>query len=527
MDQTAMLNAGKTKSALIRVSYHQKAIERNGTLFQIRQMEAELNDILRNVAVANKLNIILQGSVTGPVPGMEYQDHLRDGLAALECLAPTGQQSTMAQFVQDFQQHFEGQTLPLLQALDPEAGIGYQHPEKEKNNPLLETLNIPYKSQILPDGTWTSAHSVLMEAWLKSKEDTPVIRLLENDLHRLKIKEGPQQILGMSVLFRITDNKVFIESAGGINAPALMGRFTVIDEEIQAAAQNMARQLEMQNPDIIFAELLHLADPHTDNVNRRAHIYQYELPVTAASTLPECKQIQLSDLYVKIVNSKVVLFSEKHQKAVIPRLTSAYNHGLNRLPLFRFLADIPYQYGRANLGLELRSLFPNLQFYARVEYKETILSLATWIITDDQLFELQQGEQGQTLTAFSKLSEAIKLPRYFSLAEGDQELVFDSEQTSELLFFLKCIRQKKEAVLKEFLHQPVVKQFNAYLLPREPIVLPAFQPQMVSYKNQRKYMPGSDWLYLKVYAPKIGVNRLLLRLSPLLARRYGKHRIQE
>jgi hypothetical protein len=80
-----------------------------------------------------------------------------------------------------------------------------------------------------------------------------------------------------------------------------MGRFTVADETIANAAQAMARQLELQNPDIICAELLHLADPHTDNINRRAHIYQYELPVTGASTLPETQQIQLSDLYMVVI----------------------------------------------------------------------------------------------------------------------------------------------------------------------------------------------------------------------------------
>ena len=37
----------------------------------------------------------------------------------------------------------------------------------------------------------------------------------------------------------------------------------------------MAQQLETENPDIIFAELLQLGDPHTDNINRRAAIYSY------------------------------------------------------------------------------------------------------------------------------------------------------------------------------------------------------------------------------------------------------------
>jgi len=489
-------------------------------------IEARENDLetLLPDFTGDKLSIILQRK-TNEVLEETYQDKLRAGMRALELLRPGESSPILSEFIHSFQQHFEGRTLPLLQALDPEAGVGYQQPEKEKSNPLLETLNIPLSSKAGRTATWSPAHTVLMECWLRDKSDDPMICLNEEDLERLKTVV-PQQLLGMSVLFRITENKVFIENAGGINAPALIGRFTLADEQIAKAAQAMARHLEAQNPDIIFAELLHLADPHTDNVNRRAPVYQYELPITAASTLPREQQLQLSDLYIRVVNNQVILFSEKHQKIVIPRLTSAYNHSLNKLPLFRFLADLAYQFGRSSLALDLRQLFPDLRFYPRVGYQESILCLATWILTEDQLNELQQA--GDTTQAFRALSAAIRLPRYFSLSEGDQELVFDGQSPRDIKFFSSCVRQKKEAVLKEYLEQPAVKQYNAYLLPSEPLVLPDLvKPARLNKHTQRKYVPGSEWLYLKIYAPKIGVNRLLLRLAPLLNKRYSGHKISQ
>jgi len=493
----------------------------------IEQLEGNLTALLpeKTGYIGEKLSIILKRDTISEGLATSYQETIRDGVAALEMLSPIGQSAAMTQFINSFQQHFEGQTLPLLQALDPEAGIGYQQPETEKNNTLLETLHIPYKSPSKETGYWSPAHSLLMEAWLRDKTGDPVIRLQDDELQMLKKKPAnAEPMLGMSVLFRITGDQVFIENAGGINAPALMGRFTVADEQITAAAQLMARQLEEQNPDFIFAELLHLSDPHTDNVNRRAHIYHYEIPVTAASTLPAAQQIQLSDLYLRIIQNKVFLFSEKHQKIVVPRLTSAYNHSLNKLPLFRFLADLPYQYGRSSLGLDLRQFFPNLHFYPRVEYKQSILSLATWVITGVQLHELQKEEN--PVQTFEASNTRLRLPKYFSLSEGDQELVFDSQSERDIHFFCQCIRQKKEVVLKEFFEQPAVRQYNAYLLPAEPLVL----PKPVSLKSRqpkikRKYVPGSEWLYLKVYAPRIGTNRLLLRLRSLISKRYGLHRI--
>jgi hypothetical protein len=356
----------------------------------------------------DQLSVILHRTLDNQAIDSRYQEHLNDGIYALDILSPKDRLPAMAQFISSYQQHFEGQHLPLLRALDPETGIGYQQPVPEMHNPLLETLNIAYKTSAGPSGDWTAAHSLIMETWLRnSKTDRPVIRLEEKEMQKLQSPGEQKQVLGLTVLFRVIDEKVFIESAGGINAPALMGRFTVVNDIVQEAATIMARQLELENPDIIFAELLHLADPHVDNVNRRESIYHYELPVTAVSTLPAERQLELSDLYVSIENNLAVLYSEKHGKRVIPRLTSAYNHSLNKLPLFRFLADLPYQYGRYNLALDLRLCFPNLSFYPRVEYRDTILSLATWVISAEQMNELQQQDAIQTVAAFKKLSSSI------------------------------------------------------------------------------------------------------------------------
>ena len=39
-------------------------------------------------------------------------------------------------------------------------------------------------------------------------------------------------------------------------------------------------------------------------------------------------------------------------------------------------------------------------------------------------------------------------------------------------------------------------------------------------KVKRKYLPGSEWLYLKIYTSKIGSKRLLLKIIPLIRRKY-------
>lgn len=524
--QTEVSNEFKTKLAALMAARETDA----GALTPagLRQLESQLDNLLPGTALPQeKLSVILKR--TGPPPPLAevYQEHLRDGLQALELLTPDSRPANLAGFIKSFRQHFEGQALPLLRALDPEAGIGYQLPERENSNPILETLHIPYRQQPAPSSGWSSTHALLFECWLRERSIQPVIRLQEADLEKLK-KGEDAPLTGMSVLFRVIGQEVLIENAGGTNAPALLGRFTFADPTITQAAEAMAAKLEALHPEVIFAELLHLSDAHIDNINRRASCYRYELPITAASVLPADRQLALADLYVAVVDEQVILYSQKHQKRVVPRLTSAYNHSINKLPLFRFLADLGYQHGRSNLALDLRQLFPGLSFYPRVIYRQAILSLASWILNESQLTRLL-SERAAAADEFNDLRRVLGLPRYFSLAEGDQELVFDADRPPDVKLFCDSVRHKKEATLKEYLEQPVVQQYNAYLLPAGP--LPSLRPMpLSSFKNtpkQRKFLPGSEWLYLKLYSPKIGVNRLLTGLAPLLRGRYAGKRIRQ
>jgi lantibiotic biosynthesis protein len=474
-----------------------------------------------------QLNVILGRELAGSVD-KKYQGQIADALFALDKLAAKDAVPNMEKFARTFQLHFEGQSLPLLAALDPETGIGYQDYAPESNNRLLETVNIQPNYSLKKALDWTAAHSYLLDCWQKIRDGAPpVIRLGHDELVNLKAGDESPPIQGLSILFRIVKDKIYLESAGGVNAPALMGRFTVTGTDIHEAACSIARAQEAVNPEIIFAELLHLADPHVDNVNRREKIWSWEIPVTATSLNEPAYQLELSDLHVSIENDKVVLRSLKHNKVVIPRLTSAYNHSNNRLPLFRFLADISYQFGRSNLLLDLRQFFPGISFYPSVEYKGTILHLATWIISEKEIASLQMAKHQDVIAAFEQISKARQLPDMFSLTEGDQQLTFNRDSAEDRLFFAACIKQKKEAVIKEYhrdeLENGFVNQFNAFIYSGEPISIPSMPRQaLLAGKQQRKFIPGSEWLYLKIYSSRIGASRLLFRIIPLLRRTY-KH----
>lgn len=491
---------------------------------------------------SNNLQVILHRKIQSATLDKKFQEKIRDGLFALDQLCPVETVPDMAQFVKAFQKDFEGQTLDLLYALDPEVGIGYSIPAPDKENQLLETLHIAAKRKKGQTSNWSPAHSYLLEQWHNTQgERVKVIRLYENGLTGLKSGSDSLNISGLSVLFRVYSDQLYLESAGGVNAPALMGRFTIADPEIAEAARQMAARQQADNPELLFAEILHLAGPHTDNVNRREPVWAHEIPVTAVSTLPEDRQLSLADLKIRIENNKVILYSEKHRKVVIPRLTSAYNHSIDKLPLFRFLADVSYQYSRFALDLDLRAFFPGLTYYPRVTYKNTILHLATWVIPEVQIRLLNQKETPDILANFRKVAGNLDLPPVFSLVEGDQQLVFYRDTEADIVFFSACIRQKNEVVLKEYLTEEknntliknqngraMASQFNAYLLPAKPmaIVPPDFTVPSAE-RIPRKFMPGSEWLYLKIYTSSFGVKRLLLKILSLIRRHYPHGQIKK
>jgi thiopeptide-type bacteriocin biosynthesis protein len=455
-------------------------------------------------------SVVLHREPAGELLDQTYRHQLADGLFALAALSSGYRSPDMARFIKTYRQYFDGQQLPLLLALDPEAGVGYQQEPAEKDNPLMETLHIPVRTVADDALNWSAAHRLLLESWLGNGRE---IRLEEAALK--KIAGAGWKTLGASVLFRVCGEQVFIESAGGCHAGALIGRFTVGDPAITTAARDLAQWQEINDPGVLYAEIVHLAGPRVDNINRREITGQYEIPLTATSVLPAANQIMPDDLYISIAGDQVLLFSKKHNKPVIPRLTSAYNQSLDRLPLFRFLADLPYQYGQADLSLDLCRYFPGLSYYPRVVYKNTILALATWILNEEQIACLREG------------AGEPELPDHFSLNEGDQQLVFNRKVAAEWSFFLQCITQKKQVTLKEYLPQKQARQYNAFVLPGMPSGLAGTAPAPpVKVGTKRKYIPGSEWLYLKIYTPRPAAERLLLQLRPLIRKKYAHGKVE-
>jgi len=457
-------------------------------------------------------------------------------LEAIDCMmqlsAAYSENHKLSGFVKAFNQRFEGRTIPLLYVLDPEAGIGYDNlTETTGGQSLISDINWDTNDVENVSFNWSVLHNLFITKGKIGTGDACMIDITDEDLAALKIKQTKLTLPPtVSVMFRIINDNVFIESAGGVSASSLIGRFTPLNSQIGSLSDEIMREEQSNNPEVVFAEIAHICSYHTANINRRLSPYNYEIPVLTHSLATESSQLPLSDLWVSVVDNKVILQSKKTSKRVIPRLSSAFNHSRNNLAIFRFLCDLQYQGINAIWELDLTRFFPDLDFYPRVMYKGSVLQLAKWHIPQIEfqaLYDIKNAES--RYEAFCKIKQRLKLPNKIAFAVSDNQLIFNLELEKDVLFFLDTVKNIKLITVKEFLaatysnevvfdkkDDPFVNQFVTSLYHKQQVFSPYISNLSEPKRNKRSQLPGNDWLYLKIYCHPARANEILAdKLFPL------------
>src|SRR6185503_2468222 len=111
----------------------------------------------------------------------KHQDSIRDGLACLAKIAPETTQKSLDKFMTRFRARFEDQEVPLLLALDREAGIGYEGLEANLvTSELLDGIQLDLQLSTL-SFSWTPVHELFLSK-LVAVNDRGAIVISEADL---------------------------------------------------------------------------------------------------------------------------------------------------------------------------------------------------------------------------------------------------------------------------------------------------------------------------------------------------------
>ncbi|MGY0037076.1 hypothetical protein [Pedobacter sp. NJ-S-72] len=140
---------------------------------------------------------------------------------------------------------------------------------------------------------------------------------------------------------------------------------------------------------------------------------------------------------------------------------------------------------------------------------------------------------------YKDFGEELHLPKYFSLNESDNFLVFNRNNKVDLDMFIKCIRNKKSITLKEYVlpecadvhdmkGRPYASQHIVCVVNKSKSY-PSPQPMgnvigdIKKLKVKRTFVPGDEWLYIKLYAHYSLTDCILINVILPVLQKYKKN----
>lgn len=452
-------------------------------------------------------------------------DDIQAQMEVLWKLSVANKQPDLLHFSKAFSQRYEEQEVPLALALDTEAGIGYgaYTSHYAAYAPLLEEV-VTKTTGTADTIPWNNMREFQLKRYMAclQAQQSEVV-LTDEDIDYLSTTSTipiPDSFYMMGSIVSESgatmdkgDYLFDFTSCGGPSAGNLLGRFCHGDAALKELVRECLDEEAGQQPDVIYAEIIHLPEARTGNILLRPQLRDYEIVYLGNGSVPEEKQIPVTDLLVSVQNEQIILRSKRFNKRVIPRLSSAHNFMKGSLPMYKFLCDLQFQQLRHATGWQWQ-LPVEAPFLPRVRYKHIVLQKCTWLIYSKDHPSLQKNATVQMhFKAFSAIKEALKLPRHISIADGDNELFIDLENASCVHLMVTTLLKREQLTLQEVLQTPeqcwvlgdAGRFTNEIILPFKSNTVQAatVTREQTTDQLQRHFPPGSEWLYVKIYA---GIN---------------------
>ncbi len=471
-------------------------------------------------------------SLTGGV-NLKVKEKLLESLEAINSMNKRGSNSSLSAFARRYYERYENRQMPLLEVLDIETGIGYLENYPGDIIPLVDDMVLPGTPADNVQLQWGKKEKLLLTKLLDANVSGAYsIILTPEDLVAFK-NDWEQQPPSMAVMFRLLDGEqLLLEGAGGSSAVNLLGRFAHGSKKINQIINDVVRMEEVQNPDVIFAEIVHLPESRVGNILLHPAFRQYEIPFLAMSSVAPAQQIPLQDLYICVQNNTVSIFSHKLGKQIIPRLSTAHNFSMNALPVYQFLCDLQLQHSQGGIAFTWGAIASQYKFLPRVYFKDTIISVAQWSLGEKDIKMLVGRSGNDLLQQVGVFRAKWKMPELLVLAEGDNELPVNLADLLMIEIWLDAVKNRPGFVLKEFFDSTgdaVVKgtdgavytnQFIAALI-REQATYSA--GQVVHRKENLlpiitpDFSLGSEWAYFSIFCGIMAADKLLAEaIRPLV-----------
>jgi lantibiotic biosynthesis protein len=463
---------------------------------------------------------------------------VRELTAAIELLvriAEAPPATALERFIAAFVQRYEMAEVPLLEALDEERGVGAALSDRQRFDPstLLDDLDFPEPPQLSP-ARGPRDQLLVHAATAALRDGRREWVLSEEDLQALAVPEPAPLPDALSIFATIAarsadavdrgDFELCVRNLNGPSGARMLGRFCHGDPALLAAVQGHLSDEAALRPGAIFAEIVHLPAGRVGNILCRPVLRGYEIPYLGRSGAPSDRQIPVSDLLVSVSGGRVRLRSRSLGVEVIPRLTTAHLYVHTELMVYRFLCSLQRS---IDLRWSWGDVAASVPFLPRVRHGRIVLSLARWLLRPSDIEPLAVAAPEARRQAVLALRDRMALPRWVSVEANDSVLRLDLDNDLMLDSFLSIARSRPTVTLTEvypeddrlcvtgpegrFVHELLAPFVSTREPEREP-------PPIAGVDTPRHFVPGSEWLYAKLYGGPATADRLLLEVvAPLRA----------
>ena len=493
-----------------------------------------LAKLLEPLGIPVELERLFQVDMIRPATAVLGPEVLREIGWAGEFLCRMGavtESQALRGFREAFTARYGDREVPLVQALDEEIGVGFATFDGTGGEvaPMLPGLVLPETPAEVPSAP--IGHLLLRKVVEAVAAGAEELELTAADLDSLFPQPAHPLPVALSVIASIaasheaaerSEFRVCVLGATGPSGAQLLGRFCHADPNLEREVQRHLRTEEALVPDAIFAEVVHLPEGRTGNLLLRPILREYEIPYLGRSRTPPERQIPVSDLTVSVRDGQVVLMSRRLGRRVIPRLATAHNYGLRSLGIYRFLCSLQVE-GTATVGYWDWGILATVPFLPRIVSGRVVFSPARWNLDATELRRLGAARDDERFTVIQSWRRERRLPRWVLLLDNDNRLPVDLDNVLSVETFHQLIRHRDQARLVEIYPPPdqllatgpdgrYVHEIVVPLVRTSPTPTPRWPAGSRAKSTagvQRSFLPGSEWMYAKLYTGMATADQLL------------------
>lgn len=420
--------------------------------------------------------------------------------------------------------------VPLTEVVDQIKGIGFPQ-SYSSGHSENETINNEERD------------NCLLEIWLQClMEKKGEIHLSEEFINRFSSKDkknfAPFSFDFFCELLADSDEEInrgdysllVHPVTGAGDGGSTFGRFApFFDKDKSEKLAEFLKKEEANHPEILFCETSFF--PRASRSGNVAINPLYRSRVLDVGFSKESKQsIQLSDIYVGATHEYLFLSLPKEKKELTVVALNALNPEIAP-PVIRLLREIskdrfrflsPFDWGN---GMKL-------PYRPRVRYQKAILSLASWRVTHE-LIKAHPKEDLETVALRIKSwGDQWEIPRFIYLTYSDNKILLDRSKISHLKEIAQALKSNsKQGVLltehisaKGWIKSPQGHHRVEIVIPfcrsEQPFPSPYLPPCSPIDPKIRFQVPGSEWVYLKLYLPNNESRFLLDAIAPFIETHY-------